>query len=83
MLFLLSLPQGAAVLRVQDAATRLCLLSRLALRSVQAQAQAPSGEQVPTLSPWGDVLTPVASSSLTHLRSKQEQYVKVSTDVSY
>uniref|UniRef100_A0A8C6HB44 F-box only protein 43 n=1 Tax=Mus spicilegus TaxID=10103 RepID=A0A8C6HB44_MUSSI len=69
--------QGAAVLRVQDAATRLCLLSRLALRSVQAQAQAPSGEQVPTLSPWGDVLTPVASSSLTHLRSKQEQYVKV------
>ncbi|XP_021073013.1 F-box only protein 43 isoform X2 [Mus pahari] len=71
--------QGAAVLRVQDAATRLRLLSRLALRSVQAQAQAPSGlnEQVPTLSPWGDVLTPVASSSLTHLRSKQEQYVKV------
>nr|XP_034372703.1 F-box only protein 43 isoform X2 [Arvicanthis niloticus] len=71
--------QGAAVLRVQDAATRLRLLSRLALRSVQAQAQAPSdqNEQVPTLSPWGDVLTPVASSSLTHLRSKQEQYIKV------
>ncbi|XP_052016696.1 F-box only protein 43 [Apodemus sylvaticus] len=71
--------QGVAVLRVQDAATRLRLLSRLALRSVQAQAQAPSGqtEQAPTLSPWGDVLTPVASSSLTHLRSKQEQYVKV------
>ncbi|XP_028623805.1 F-box only protein 43 isoform X2 [Grammomys surdaster] len=69
--------QGAAVLRVQDAATRLRLLSRLALRSVQAQAPSGQNEQVPTLSPWGDVLTPVASSSLTHLRSKQEQYVKV------
>ncbi|XP_052603360.1 F-box only protein 43 [Peromyscus californicus insignis] len=70
--------QGA-VLHVQDAATRLQLLSRSALRSVQAQAQAPTSqnEPTPTLSPWGDVLTPVASSSFTHLRSKQEQYVKV------
>ncbi|XP_031214308.1 F-box only protein 43 isoform X2 [Mastomys coucha] len=69
--------QRAAVLRVQDAATRLRLLSRLALRSVQAQAPSGQMEQVPTLSPCGDVLTPVASSSLTHLRSRQEQYVKV------
>ncbi|GAB1299303.1 F-box only protein 43 [Apodemus speciosus] len=68
---------GVAVLRVQDAATRLRLLSRSALRSVQAQAPRDQTEQAPTLSPWGDVLTPVASSSLTHLRSKQEQYVKV------
>lgn len=70
------------MLRVQDAATRLRLLSRLALRSVQAQAQAPNGqnEQAPAQSPWGEVLTPVASSSLTHLRSKQEQYLKVSAD---
>ncbi|XP_027287199.2 LOW QUALITY PROTEIN: F-box only protein 43 isoform X2 [Cricetulus griseus] len=71
----------ATVLHVQEAGTRLRLLSRSALRSVQAQAQAqapPSQkEQAPTLSPWGDVLTPVASSSLTHLRSKQDQYVKV------
>lgn len=67
---------------VQDAATRLQLLSRSALRPVQAQAQAPASqnEQAPTVSPWGDVLTPVASSSLTHLRSKQEEYVKVSMD---
>lgn len=70
----------AAVFHVQDAATRLQLLSRSALRPVQAQAQAPTSqnEQAPTVSPWGDVLTPVASSSLTHLRSKQEEYVKVS-----
>ncbi|EGW05836.1 F-box only protein 43 [Cricetulus griseus] len=70
----------ATVLHVQEAGTRLRLLSRSALRSVQAQAQAqapPSQkEQAPTLSPWGDVFTPVASSSLTHLRSKQDQYVK-------
>ncbi|XP_012970705.1 F-box only protein 43 isoform X2 [Mesocricetus auratus] len=69
----------AAVLHVQEAGTRLRLLSRSALRSVQAQAPAPTSqkEQVPILSPWGDVLTPVASASLTHLRSKQDQYVKV------
>ncbi|KAK7812660.1 hypothetical protein U0070_016130 [Myodes glareolus] len=71
----------AAVFHVQDAATRLQLLSRSALRPVQAQAQAPTSqnEQAPTMSPWGDVLTPVASSSLTHLRSKQEEYVKVAS----
>ncbi|CAO2602506.1 F-box only protein 43 [Lemmus lemmus] len=71
----------AAVFHVQDAATRLQLLSRSALRPVQAQAQAPTSqnEQAPTVSPWGDVLTPVASSSLTHLRSKQEEYVKVAS----
>ncbi|XP_036064205.1 F-box only protein 43 [Onychomys torridus] len=70
--------QGA-VLHVQDAATRLQLLSRSALRSVQAQAQAPTSQNEPTpsLSPWGDALTPVASSSFTHLGSKQEQYVRV------
>ncbi|XP_021118354.1 regulator of G-protein signaling 22 isoform X11 [Heterocephalus glaber] len=68
-----------AVLNVEDAATRLRLLNRAALRSVQAQARTPSTqkEQVPTLSPWGEVLIPVASSSLTHLSSKQEEYVKV------
>uniref|UniRef100_A0A8C6R6Q7 F-box only protein 43 n=1 Tax=Nannospalax galili TaxID=1026970 RepID=A0A8C6R6Q7_NANGA len=69
----------AAVLNVQDAATRLRLFSRSALKSVQAQAPAATSqrEQTPTLSPWGDVLTPVASASLTHLSSKQEQYVRV------
>ncbi|XP_013368282.1 PREDICTED: F-box only protein 43 isoform X2 [Chinchilla lanigera] len=69
----------AAVLNVEDAATRLHLSHRSALRSVQAQARTPGSqkEQVPTLSPWGEVLTPVASSSLTHISSKQEEYVKV------
>ncbi|KAF6323292.1 F-box protein 43 [Rhinolophus ferrumequinum] len=68
-----------AILNVQDAATRLHLLNRSALRSVQAQARIPGSqkEQVSTFSPWGEVLTPIASSSVTHLHSKQEEYVKV------
>ncbi|XP_004457137.2 F-box only protein 43, partial [Dasypus novemcinctus] len=68
-----------AILNVKDAATRLHLLNRSALRSVQAQARTPGSqkEQVPTLSPWGEVLTPIASSSVTPLSSKQEEYVKV------
>ena len=73
-------PQGA-VLNVEDAATRLHLLNRSALRSVQAQARTPGfqKEQASTFSPWGEVLTPIASSSVTHLSSsKQEEYVKVS-----
>uniref|UniRef100_H0WYF5 F-box only protein 43 n=1 Tax=Otolemur garnettii TaxID=30611 RepID=H0WYF5_OTOGA len=67
------------VLNVEDAATRLHLLNRSALRSVQAQARPSSSqkEQVSTLSPWGEVLTPLASSSVTPLSSKQEEYVKV------
>ncbi|KAM5281045.1 F-box only protein 43 [Ctenodactylus gundi] len=67
------------ILNVEDAATRLHLLNRSALRSVQAQAQIPTSqnEQIPALSPWGEVLTPIASSSVTHLSSKQEEYVKV------
>ncbi|XP_032466325.1 F-box only protein 43 [Phocoena sinus] len=68
-----------AILNVDDAATRLHLLNRSALRSVQAQARTPGfqKEQVSTFSPWGEVLTPIASSSVTHLSSKQEEYVKV------
>ncbi|XP_066228574.1 F-box only protein 43 [Saccopteryx leptura] len=68
-----------AILNVQDAATRLHLLNRSALRSVQAQARTPCSqkEQASTFSPWGEVLTPITSSSVTHLHSKQEEYVKV------
>ncbi|KAI5170193.1 F-Box Only Protein 43 [Manis pentadactyla] len=68
-----------AILNVEDAATRLHLLNRSALRSVQAQARTPGfqKEQVSTFSPWGEVLTPITSSSVTHLHSKQEEYVKV------
>ncbi|XP_037359141.1 F-box only protein 43 isoform X2 [Talpa occidentalis] len=67
------------ILNVADAATRLHLLNRSALRSVQAQARTPGSqkEQVSTFSPWGEVLTPIASSSVTLLNSKQEEYVKV------
>nr|XP_045373162.1 F-box only protein 43 [Camelus bactrianus] len=68
-----------AVLNVEDAATRLHVLNRSALRSVQAQARTPGfqREQISTFSPWGEVLTPVASSAVTPLSSKQEEYVKV------
>ncbi|XP_077023464.1 regulator of G-protein signaling 22 isoform X12 [Tamandua tetradactyla] len=68
-----------AILNVKDAATRLHLLNRSALRSVQAQARTTGSqkEQVPNLSPWGEVLTPIATSSVTPLSSKQEEYVKV------
>lgn len=48
---------------------------------MQAQARTPGfqKEQASTFSPWGEVLTPIASSSVTHLSSsKQEEYVKVS-----
>ncbi|XP_077023450.1 regulator of G-protein signaling 22 isoform X4 [Tamandua tetradactyla] len=67
-----------AILNVKDAATRLHLLNRSALRSVQAQARTTGSqkEQVPNLSPWGEVLTPIATSSVTPLSSKQEEYVK-------
>ncbi|XP_060051996.1 F-box only protein 43 isoform X2 [Erinaceus europaeus] len=70
--------QGA-ILNVEDAATRLQLINRSALRSVQAQARTPGSqkEQGSTFSPWGEVLTPIANSSDTHLSSKQEEYVKV------
>ncbi|XP_008063859.1 LOW QUALITY PROTEIN: F-box only protein 43 [Carlito syrichta] len=75
----LKINSEGAVYNVEDAATRLQLLNRSALRSVQAQARTPSSqkEQVSTSSPWGEVLTPLASSSLTHLSSKQEDYIKV------
>ncbi|XP_072630127.1 F-box only protein 43 isoform X1 [Canis lupus baileyi] len=68
-----------AILNVEDAATRLHLINRSALKSVQAQARIPGFQkgEVSTFSPWGEVLTPIASSSVTHLTSKQEEYVKV------
>uniref|UniRef100_G1PBN5 F-box only protein 43 n=1 Tax=Myotis lucifugus TaxID=59463 RepID=G1PBN5_MYOLU len=68
-----------AILNVQDAATRFQLSNRSALRSVQAQARTPSSqkEQVSTFSPWGEVLTPIASSSIIDSHSKQEEYVRV------
>ncbi|XP_001380006.2 F-box only protein 43 [Monodelphis domestica] len=67
------------ILCVEDAATRLNLLNRSALKSVQAQARTPGSqkEEVSTPSPWGQVLTPKECSSVTLLPSKQEEYVKV------
>ncbi|XP_036606061.1 F-box only protein 43 [Trichosurus vulpecula] len=67
------------ILCVEDAATRLNLLNRSALRSVQAQARTPGSqkEEVSTPSPWGQVLTPKECCSVTQLPSKQEEYVKV------
>ncbi|XP_074124401.1 F-box only protein 43 isoform X1 [Sminthopsis crassicaudata] len=67
------------ILCVEDAATRLNLLNRSALRSVQAQARTPGSqkEEISTLSPWGQILTPKECCSVTQLPSKQEEYVKV------
>ncbi|XP_055990054.1 F-box only protein 43-like [Sorex fumeus] len=75
----LKLDSEEAILNVQDAGTRLQLLNRPALRSVQAQARTPSSqrEQVPTVSPWGEVLSSGAGGSATRLHSKQEEYMKV------
>lgn len=58
----------------------LHLLNRSALRSVQAQARTPGFQKRTSFNIlWGEVLTPIASSSVTHLSSsKQEEYVKVS-----
>ncbi|XP_043832876.1 F-box only protein 43 [Dromiciops gliroides] len=67
------------ILCVEDAATRLNLLNRSALRSVQAQARTPGSQkdEVSTPSPWGQVLTPKECCSVTRLPSKQDEYVKV------
>ncbi|XP_072459503.1 F-box only protein 43 isoform X2 [Notamacropus eugenii] len=67
------------ILCAEDAATRLNLLNRSALRSVQAQARTPGSqkEEISTPSPWGTALTPTEGSSVTQVPSKQEEYVKV------
>ncbi|NXC84426.1 FBX43 protein, partial [Cercotrichas coryphoeus] len=59
--------------KAEDAATRLNILNRSALRPVQAQARTPVLQTPPSYSE----LTPRRCSSLPHSTSRQEEYMKV------
>nr|XP_033789029.1 F-box only protein 43 [Geotrypetes seraphini]XP_033789030.1 F-box only protein 43 [Geotrypetes seraphini]XP_033789031.1 F-box only protein 43 [Geotrypetes seraphini]XP_033789032.1 F-box only protein 43 [Geotrypetes seraphini]XP_033789033.1 F-box only protein 43 [Geotrypetes seraphini] len=61
------------LLRAEDAATRLNLLSRSALKSVQAQ----TNSIYHTPSSCKEILMPKRCHSVPHLSSKQEEYLKV------
>ncbi|KAM6104501.1 F-box only protein 43 isoform 1-T2 [Theristicus caerulescens] len=60
-------------LKAEDAATRLNVLNRSALRPVQAQARTPVVQTPPLYTE----LTPRGCSSVPHSTSRQEEYVKV------
>ncbi|KFW91594.1 F-box only protein 43 [Phalacrocorax carbo] len=60
-------------LKAEDAATRLNVLNRSALRPVQAQARTP----VVLTPPSYTELTPRRCSSVPHSTSRQEEYIKV------
>ncbi|NXI45555.1 FBX43 protein, partial [Galbula dea] len=64
---------GECFLKAEDAATRLNVLSRSALRPVQARARTP-GVQTPAAHAE---LTPRRCSSVPHSTSRQEEYIKV------
>ncbi|NXD32982.1 FBX43 protein, partial [Copsychus sechellarum] len=61
------------LLKAEDAATRLNILNRSALRPVQAQARTPVLQTPPSYSEF----TPRRCSSLPHSTSRQEEYMKV------
>ncbi|NXQ42554.1 FBX43 protein, partial [Catharus fuscescens] len=61
------------LLKAEDAATRLNILNRSALRPVQAQARTPVLQTPPSHTE----LTPRRCSSLPHSASRQEEYMKV------
>ncbi|XP_038247258.1 F-box only protein 43 [Dermochelys coriacea] len=65
---------GGCLLHVEDAATRLNILRRSALRPVQAQAKT----AVLQTSPYcNELLTPTGCSSVPQSTSKQEEYLKI------
>ncbi|KFV50750.1 F-box only protein 43 [Tyto alba] len=64
---------GDYFLKAEDAATRLNVLNRSALRPVQAQARTP----VVQTPPLHTELTPRRCSSVPHSTSRQEEYIKV------
>lgn len=66
-------PLQEHLLKTEDAATRLNVLNRSALRPVQAQARTP-GLQTP---PSYTELTPRRCSSVPQSTSRQEEYIKV------
>ncbi|NXL76493.1 FBX43 protein, partial [Leptocoma aspasia] len=61
------------LLKAEDAATRLNILNRSALRPVQAQARTPILQTTPSHTE----LTPRRCSSVPHSASRQEEYMKV------
>ncbi|NXO71974.1 FBX43 protein, partial [Phainopepla nitens] len=61
------------LLKAEDAATRLNILNRSALRPVQAQARTPTLQTTPSHTE----LTPRRCSSVPHSASRQEEYIKV------
>ncbi|NXB15550.1 FBX43 protein, partial [Rhagologus leucostigma] len=61
------------LLKAEDAATRLNILNRSALRPVQAQARTPILQTPPSYTE----LTPRRCSSVPHSVSRQEEYMKV------
>nr|XP_006122493.1 F-box only protein 43 [Pelodiscus sinensis] len=65
---------GGCLLHVEDAATRLNILSRSALRPVQAQAKTAVLQTPPSCN---ELLTPIICSSVPQSTSKQEEYVKI------
>ncbi|XP_074841769.1 F-box only protein 43 [Carettochelys insculpta] len=70
----LKMEAGGCPLHVEDAATRLNILSRSALRPVQAQAKTAVLQTPPSCN---ELLTPTACSSVPQSASKQEEYVKI------
>ncbi|XP_010194999.2 F-box only protein 43 [Colius striatus] len=64
---------GEYFLKAEDAATRLNVLNRSALRSVQAQARTPVLQTKPSYTEF----TPRRCSSLPHSTSRREEYIKV------
>ncbi|KAM7175930.1 F-box only protein 43 [Macrochelys suwanniensis] len=65
---------GGCLLHVEDAATRLNILSRSALRPVQAQAKT---AVLQTPLSCNELLTPTGCSSVHQLTSKQQEYLKI------
>ncbi|XP_065525493.1 F-box only protein 43 [Lathamus discolor] len=64
---------GEYLLKAEDAATRLNVLNRSALRPVQAQARTPVFQTPPSYTQ----VTPRRCSSVPHSSSRQEEYIKV------
>ncbi|NXE21442.1 FBX43 protein, partial [Ardeotis kori] len=64
---------GEYLLKAEDAATRLNVLNRSALRLVQAQARTPVVQTAPSYTE----LTPRRCSSVPHSTRRQEEYIKV------
>ncbi|NXI52828.1 FBX43 protein, partial [Chloroceryle aenea] len=64
---------GERLLKAEDAATRLNVLNRSALRPVQAQARTPAAPTAPSYTE----LTPRRCSSVPHSTSRREEYIKV------